>query len=323
MIESVFQLRSDLHPSLVGSAIWFVIFLLIGLIKKFAPRSSFSLLLESFYETVYSFFGDTLPWKQNEWIVQYVTVLFFIILIYNVAALVFDPVASVMGMDAETGAFSLAEFVTIATGDIHFNAAMATISILIMIYAQWWAAKTTKTWFMGTVDKIGKTIYEYLPIFWKWLVTFDQWEMSNVLYAPIWLAVKLFDIVISLFIWLLDIIGLWAKVLSLAARLFGNMIAWGTLTTLLITWWWAALAFLIWWAVPYDQASFPFLIPIIIYAQGLLVAVIQAFVFPLLVAIFVKVAQWDDEEESLWDVVAEYVEEWFDAIVGQDSHAAG
>ena len=43
------------------------------------------------------------------------------------------------------------------------------------------------------------------------------------------------------------------------------------------------------------------ILPIIIYLQGLLVALIQAFVFPLLVAIFVKVAQ-EDEDETLHPV---------------------
>jgi F0F1-type ATP synthase membrane subunit a len=38
-------------------------------------------------------------------------------------------------------------------------------------------------------------------------------------------------------------------------------------------------------------ADFPVLGPLILYAQGLLVALIQAFVFPLLVAIFIKIAQ--------------------------------
>jgi len=37
--------------------------------------------------------------------------------------------------------------------------------------------------------------------------------------------------------------------------------------------------------------EFPIIIPLIVYAQEILVACIQAFVFPLLIAIFIKVAK--------------------------------
>jgi F0F1-type ATP synthase membrane subunit a len=37
--------------------------------------------------------------------------------------------------------------------------------------------------------------------------------------------------------------------------------------------------------------DFPLLFPIIVYLQEILVSFIQAFVFPLLIAIFVKVAK--------------------------------
>jgi F0F1-type ATP synthase membrane subunit a len=37
--------------------------------------------------------------------------------------------------------------------------------------------------------------------------------------------------------------------------------------------------------------EFPILVPILVYTQELLISFIQAFVFPLLIAIFVKVAK--------------------------------
>ncbi len=43
--------------------------------------------------------------------------------------------------------------------------------------------------------------------------------------------------------------------------------------------------------VVFKNFEFPVVAPIIIYLQELLVAMIQAFVFPLLIAIFVKVAK--------------------------------
>lgn len=48
-------------------------------------------------------------------------------------------------------------------------------------------------------------------------------------YYPAKAVVKLFDIAISLFVGMLDIVGIFAKVLSLTARLYGNMLAGGIL----------------------------------------------------------------------------------------------
>jgi F-type H+-transporting ATPase subunit a len=106
-------------------------------------------------------------------------------------------------------------------------------------------------------------------------------------YYPAKIVVKIFDIAISLFVWFLDIVGIFAKVLSLTARLYGNMLAW-----------WILLGLLVVWVNSFTQniasADFPVLAPLILYAQGLLVTVIQAFVFPLLVAIFIKIAQGNE-----------------------------
>jgi F-type H+-transporting ATPase subunit a len=47
--------------------------------------------------------------------------------------------------------------------------------------------------------------------------------------------VKVFDIVISLFIGFLDIVGTIAKVISLAFRLYGNMMAGSILLSVIVT----------------------------------------------------------------------------------------
>ena len=49
--------------------------------------------------------------------------------------------------------------------------------------------------------------------------------MSKIVYYPLWLFTKLFDILISLFVGVLDIIGNFAKVISLSFRLTGNMMS--------------------------------------------------------------------------------------------------
>jgi F0F1-type ATP synthase membrane subunit a len=132
-----------------------------------------------------------------------------------------------------------------------------------------------------------KFILEYIPITGKWILDIDRGNMKAIVYYPIKTVVKLFDIAISLFVWLLDIIGIAAKVISLTARLYGNMLAWWILLWLLVTWVNALFQNVF-------SQNFPVLWPLILYAQWLLVACIQAFVFPLLVAIFIKIAQEGD-----------------------------
>jgi F0F1-type ATP synthase membrane subunit a len=132
-----------------------------------------------------------------------------------------------------------------------------------------------------------KFILEYVPITGKWILDIDRWDMPAWQYYPAKIIIKAFDIVISLFVWVLDIVWLAAKVLSLSARLYGNMLAWGILLWLLVVWVNGLTQSLMW-------GDFPILAPLILYAQWLLVAVIQAFVFPLLVAIFIKIAQGED-----------------------------
>ena len=297
-ILSVYGVWGSMNPWVLGFFVWAWIFLLIVFVMKVFPRSAFSLLMEEWYEQVYNFFLSMLPEEKNAWIVKYVTIIFFLILIFNLVGLVFDPLASISWFDELMNEFNLSKFVTLATGDIHFNASISAVSIAIMLYAQWWAMKTTvKNKWLASLVKIWKTVYEYLPIFGKDLVSIERGDMSRWLYILISIPVKLFDIAISLFVWILDIIGLGAKILSLAARLFGNMMAWGILSKLLIVWAWA----IVWWLITkilWTEVNFPFLLPLIVYIQWLLVALIQAFVFPLLIAIFIKVAQGDDGEEA-------------------------
>lgn len=108
--------------------------------------------------------------------------------------------------------------------------------------------------------------------------------MKVLVYWPMKIFAKVFDIGISLFVGLLDIIGIGAKVVSLSARLFGNMLSGGILLGLLAV----ATASMMHKAFGIESAV---LTPLILFVQGLLVVVIQAFVFSLLCAIFVKISQ--------------------------------
>jgi F-type H+-transporting ATPase subunit a len=103
------------------------------------------------------------------------------------------------------------------------------------------------------------------------------------------LPAKLFDIIISLFIGILNIIGTFAKVISLAFRLYGNMMAGSLLLAIIIGMLGQVTKS---WLAGWE---FPFLVPLIFYAQSALTAVVQAFVFSLLTSVFIKMSL---EEES-------------------------
>lgn len=78
--------------------------------------------------------------------------------------------------------------------------------------------------------------------------------------------------------------GLLAKVFSLTFRLFGNMAA-GSLLLVMI------FSFMTYMSTFMGGIDFPIGLPIILYLQGLLVALVQAFVFPLLISVFIVVGR--------------------------------
>lgn len=73
-----------------------------------------------------------------------------------------------------------------------------------------------------------------MPFRGKDIITIEKGSMNPVLFYLAWPVIKAFDIVISLFVGFLDIIGILAKVISLAFRLFGNMMSGTVLLTVLM-----------------------------------------------------------------------------------------
>lgn len=98
------------------------------------------------------------------------------------------------------------------------------------------------------------------------------------------IVIKIFDICISIFLSLLEIVGILAKVISLSFRLFGNMISGTILLGMLVV----GLGGI---TTSWFGFDFPIIFPVLIYLQEILVAFIQALVFPLLVSIFIRVAK--------------------------------
>lgn len=258
---------TTMTPLMRGVLIQIALIIIIILCIRYFRKTKFGIWFSLIFEYMYEFFEEILGKKQKEIYKVYVVTLFFVLLFSNLLSYVLDLIR-VMFTNIE----ALPELIVIPTTNFNFNLAVALVSIVIMLYVQFRRA--------GFI----KFILEYIPITGKWILDVDRGNMKAIVYYPLKTVVKVFDIAISLFVGLLDIIGIWAKVISLTARLYGNMLAWGILLWLLVAGINSMFQNLF-------AADFPVLGPLILYAQGLLVALIQAFVFPLLVAIFIKIAQ--------------------------------
>ena len=243
--------------------IWLIILLYIG--YKFFPKSWIMLMFELFFEKAYEFFEDILWKEEKKWVKMYIIIMFFIIVLSNLLGVFLEFLTPIFGHHME-------EFIKIPTADINFNIAMAVVWVLIVIIEQF---KALGFW---------KAIHEYVPIKWKGLIPFKRWNLPFALDWFVFILVKFFDIAISLFLGVLEIVGHGAKIISLSFRLFWNMTSGWILLAMLFAWISSLTVYLV-------GIEFPIIWPVILYLQEILVAFIQALVFPLLVAIFIKVAK--------------------------------
>jgi len=258
---------STMTPLMRGVILQIALIIGVILAIKFFRKSKFGIWFSLIFEYMYEFFEEILGKTQKEVYKVYVVSLFFIVLFSNLLSYIIDLIRVVF-----TDIEALTEIIVVPTTNFNFNLALAIASIVVMLFVQF-----RRAW-------VVQFFLEYVPITWKWILDIERWNMNPIIYWPIKVVVKVFDIGISLFVWLLDIIWIAAKVISLTARLYWNMLAWGILLWLLVTGVNSIFQNLF-------AADFPVLGPLILYAQWLLVALIQAFVFPLLVAIFIKIAQ--------------------------------
>lgn len=228
-----------------------ILFLISFLLRKYKNKW-FGIIFSSLYEMIYKQFQDILG-EKNSRVITYVVWLFFVILFANLFWLCNDVIRFFFPRWLRN--------VTAPTGEMEFNIALAIISIGIMLYVQYKNLGWFKNFFLA-----------YLPITGKGLI-----EGKGI-----W--AKIGDIFISMFIGILDIIGTFAKIISLSMRLFGNMSSWSILLNVAFLWIWSITVALIWF-------NLVVWIPIIIYIQSLLVCCIQAFAFSLLVAISIKMTE--------------------------------
>lgn len=256
------------HLAIQSSYIWvlveiFLIGILIVLVR-FNKKSKIGVLFELLYEEIYKVFEEILWENEKKWVKTTIVTLFFVVFLSNFMGLFVDSFALAWP--------SLEHYLTIPTSDKNFDVALAIFSVVFVLFMQ-----AKKHWFIHFV-------HEYIPITGKKIIDVEKWTMNPFVYYPMKTIVKLFDIIISLFIWILDIIGNLAKLISLSHRLRGNMLA-GTILLGMLVAGTNGLSQLI------AKVDFPFLLPIILLVQWLLVAVVQAFVISLLTAIFVKIVQ--------------------------------
>jgi len=253
-----------LNPYFVWMLLEIVLFILLFLVTKKYSTSSFGIFFGMIFEKVYEFFEDILGKEEKKWTKLYITSMFFVILVSNLIGVVVEIIGVWLP--------SLHHLIHIPTSDVNFNIAMAIIWVVIVIYEQF-----AFLWF-------GKALYEYAPFLWKDYIPYEKWKLNKYIDIPLFLLVKFFDIVISMFLWVLEIVWHWAKIISLSFRLFWNITSWWLLLGMLLVWLSSLSNFLVWF-------DFPVIVPVLLHLQWLLVALIQALVFPLLIAIFIKVAK--------------------------------
>ncbi|NUJ97320.1 F0F1 ATP synthase subunit A [Candidatus Gracilibacteria bacterium] len=228
-------------------------------------NSGFVTFFDMLFEKAYDFFEELLGVEEKRGPKLFIISLFFVILFSNLLGILLEFFVPIFGHEME-------HYIKIPTSDINFNLGMAICAIFYMLFQQ-----------MSHLG-FGHFVYEYFPLLGKNYIPFERGKLPIFVDIPLFILIKAFDIVISVFLGLLEIIGILAKIISLSFRLFGNITSGGALLMMIFT-------ILSGMTMSLVKFEFPIIIPIIVYIQELMVAFIQAFVFPLLVAIFIKVAK--------------------------------
>ena len=272
-LGSLIELYSS--PVFLWVLLCITVLLTIGFFLRRFPDGTFAVAFDILFETVVKFYGDILGEESWKHVRMYIVTLFFVILIANMLGVILDFIAPIFGT-SPTWDFFLTRYIHVPTADMQFNIALALFSTLLLVFVQFRS--------LG----IKNFAHTYFPITGKGYIVVSQWKMRPYIYYPVMVIAKLADIIISFFLAFLDIIGLFAKVISLAFRLFGNMTSGTILLGMLIV---GTSNFSNSITAFMGGINFPIIAPIIVYLQEFLVACIQAMVFPLLVAIFIRMAQ--------------------------------
>ena len=215
--ESRWTMLLSFSPIIIWVLVQIVIILLVILLVRKGKNTKLGITFALFFDQMYEFFEEIVWEKERKGVKLYIITLFFVIFLANIISYSVDLIRIVF-----TDIDAISAYIQIPTTDFNFNIALALISVVIMLIIQVKALRPLKF------------ILEYIPITGKGILDIDRWNMPAWQYYPAKIVIKAFDIVISLFVWVLDIVWLAAKVLSLSARLYGNMLAWGILLSLLV-----------------------------------------------------------------------------------------
>ena len=257
----------DFFISNKATSLWILVeLLIIFIIALFllSKKSSISISIQLFFESMYNFFEEIIWTQEKKRIKSTIITIFFVVLLSNLLWRFWDIVAQWYP--------ELENIFWVFSSNRNGTFAMSTLIVLLTIIIQ-----LVHLWPL-------KFFHEYLPITWKNYIKIDKWKMKKIVYYPLFIIVKICDIWISMFIWILDIIWTLAKTISLSFRLYWNMFAWTTLLFLITKASSSLTTYLI-------DIKLPIILPLILFIQWLLVAFIQAFVVALLTSIFVKMAK--------------------------------
>lgn len=242
-----------ISQTLITSFFATLFFLIVALIYKFIKNKNdqnlFVNSVDMIIEGLVDFFED-ISWKTlSKKVIVPIVFLFFYISWVNIFWAFWDLFALSIP--------TLHEYFRPIASDAIFNFILAIFFVLWAI-----AYGFYKHWF--------KFIKKYVPINWIWLIDEVNWVGS--------FFVKVADIIIALFVGLLEFIWELAKVISLSLRLFWNILAWAVLFVLIF-------------AASQLVFKIAILLPLVVLVMELFVWVLQAFIFTLLVLVYFKMAE--------------------------------
>jgi F-type H+-transporting ATPase subunit a len=248
------QISQTLIASVIGTALFTVFIIIYSLLKKRNPHNGFVNLIDMWIEEIMKFFQDI--WWDNISLklIKIVVFVFLYILRSNIWWLMWDLFVLV------TPSFEW-YFRPVST-DLFFNLTLAIVCV------------------------IGSIIFGFQKNGFRYIEKYIAYKGIGIvpkvdsIGSFIW---KIFDIIIWLFIGLIEFVWELARMLSLSLRLFWNILAGMVLLWLIV---WATINFI----------KIPALLPLLVVFFELFVWFLQAFVFSMLVLVYFKMA-WESHHD--------------------------
>ena len=242
------QISQTLIASMIGTVIFLIFILIYALLKKRNPHNGFVNLIDMGVEWIMQFFqeigGKDIPFK----LIKIVVFIFIYILWCNLWGLMGD--LFVLVTPALEGRFR-----PVST-DLFFNLTLAIVCVVGSI-----AYGFNKNGFHYIEKYVG---YKGIGI------------VPKVDSVGSFIG-KIFDVIIGLFIGIIEFVGELARMLSLSLRLFWNILAGMVLLWLIV-------------AATTHFIKVPALLPLLVVFFELFVGFLQAFVFSMLVLVYFKMA---------------------------------